>query len=373
METVRRGVRLLSSAQRAVARITCRACGFTGPLRSLGNIREDDALAEQVTRESLERASVRILARRYRKSKKTIMRIVHRVTARLPSTLEIAERFRPSWSGILVVDGKVVKVYDRIIERMDRSKLSEDEVRAMHRQRWLVGVDHGTGDLPHHDLAEEEGQIEWVMFFRQLQAIGYPLKAVISDGNPEIPIAARFVYGPQVIHQRCTRHFCEDLRQLLPPEEEGHRAERERLEVLVDHIQRTIEADSIEEAVAHLADLQAYRRTLRSPIATEMIRRFKATKEPLCAHLLHPELHLPHTNNDAENLIRQFNARLKTIGRFMHWGYARAYCNAWGLLRRFTPFTDCCKERRHRNGKCPLQLAGVDTRNIDPMRLRKQG
>lgn len=362
---------MLASAACAVTRITCRACDFTGPLRSFGSIRSDDVLAEQITRESLERASIRILSRRYRRAKDTIMRIIHRVCTSLPSSLEIAERFCPQWSGVLTVDGKVVKVYDRLIERMDRLRLSEDEIRAMHRQRWLVGVDHGTGDLPHYDLMEEEGRIEWVTYFRQLQAIGYPLKGVVSDGNEDIPRAARFVYGPAVVWQRCTRHFIEDLRTLLPSDDDDHRTERQRLEVLIAHVQRVIEADTIEAAAERLAELTAYRRTIRSQIATVIINRFKAAKEHLCAHFLHPELRLPHTNNDAENLIRQLNQRLKTIGRFMHWRTARSYCNAWALLRRFTPFTDCVKSRRHRNGKCPLQLAGVDTRNIDPLKLRK--
>lgn len=299
------------------------------------------------------------------------MRMVHRVCASLPNTVEIAERLRPQWSGILTVDGKVVKVYDALIERMDRSTLSEHEIVWMHTQRWLVGVDYGTGDLPHYDLAEEEGRIEWVMYFRSLKAMRYPLIAVVSDGNEDIPRAARFVYGPSCIWQRCTRHFVDGLGKLLPPENPKHHRARERLERLITMVQRTIEADTIEEAAAHLAELIAYRRTLRSPIATEIIRRFQTAKNDLCAHLFHPNLHLPHTNNDAENLIRQLNQRLKTIGRFTQWSTARDYCNAWALLRRFTPFTDCVKSRRDRNGKCPLQLAGVDTRNIDPMRLRK--
>lgn len=327
-------------------------------------------LAEQITRESLERASLRILARRYGRAKDTIMRIIHRVCASLPDTLGIAERFRPQWSGIFVADGKVVKVYDAVIERMDRSKLSENEIIWMHKQRWLVGVDHGTGDLPHHDLFEEEGRIEWVMYFRQLQAIGYPLTAVISDGNEDIPRAARFVYGSHIIHQLCTRHFIENIGKLLPPDDDQHRAEQQRLEALIILIQRVIEANTIEEAVERLAELTAYRRSIRSRTATVIVNRFKESRDDLCAHLFHPELHLPHTNNDAENLIRQLNQRLKTIGRFMSWRSAREYCNAWALLRRFTPFTDCCKERRDRNGKCPLQLAGVDTKNIDPMKLR---
>lgn len=362
---------MLSSTGRSIQRIACHTCTYVGPIRSLGNLRVDDALAERITRESLERASLRILARRYGKAKDTIMRMMHRVCAGLPTTVEIAERYRPQWSGILIADGKVVKVYDRMVKRMHHARLSDDEVRAMHRQRFLVGVDYGTGDLPHYDLAEEEGRIEWVLFFRALKDMRYPLIAVVSDGNADIARAARFVYGPHIIHQLCTRHFVENLGKLIPPEDAERRADRTALERLIMMIQRVIEADSIETAAEHLAELRRYRRRIRSPIATEIVKRFRASKEILCAHILHPNLKLPHTNNDAENCIRQLNARLKTIGRFMYWRSARDYCNAWALLRRLTPFTDCCKARRHRNGKCPLQLAGVDTKNIDPMKLKK--
>jgi len=63
--------------------------------------------------------------------------------------------------------------------------------------------------------------------------------------------------------------------------------------------------------------------------------------------------------------------RLKTIGRFYHQTYAKDYLNAWALLRRFTPFTDCRKGRRYRNKKAPLELAGCEIQDIDPMKLKR--
>lgn len=353
-----------------MVRIACNACGFIGPLRSLGALREDDEECRTIVRESLERASVRILSRRFKKTKKVIMRIIHRMTARLPDSATIAQKFRPAWSGILVCDGKVVKVYDPLAEKIDAQYFSAGEYRALHRRRWLCGIDYGTGDLPHYALAESENKIDLVLYFQTLKSVNYPMNAVVSDGNPYIIEAARFVYGDHIIWQRCTRHFIEDLKRLLPTEE-SKEEERAELEGLISLIQRVIEADTLEESGEHLIELRRCYQTIRSPLKLPIAKLFKHAKQDLTAHLLYPELHLPHTSNDIENLFKQLMLRIKSIGRFHHQEYARDYLNAWALWRRFTPFTDCKRSRKHRNKKAPLQLAGCEITNIDFLTLVK--
>lgn len=350
-------------------RIACKACGFVGGLRPLGNIREDEDVCFQITRESLERASLRILARRFHKSRNTILKIIHRVTSQLLDSVSIQQKFLPSWSSVLVFDGKVVRVYDKLSTKLKHSSLSEDELRSMNKMRWLVGVDFGTGDLPHYALAKEESRIDLVMYFKTLKEIGYPLKALVCDGNPEIPRAAKFVFGDQIVAQLCTRHFMEGLRRLLPEEERP--LMREKLEKILTCIQRVIEANDLEEAEGNLQHLKEFSSTFCHPIASHCIALFKLHKEQLCAHFLHPELGLPHTSNDAENLIRQLNQRLKLFGRFFHHIYAKDYLNAWALLRRFTPFTDCRGIRKCRNGKAPLKIAGCEIQRIDPLKLKR--
>lgn len=298
------------------------------------------------------------------------MRIIHRVTASLPNSVTIATKFCPRWSGILVVDGKVIRVYDHMVGSRDRTAWTDEEWRWRHKMRWLCGVDYGTGDLPHYALADSENKIDLVTYFRILKSIGYPLHAVVCDGNPIIPEAARFIYGAFVIVQRCTRHFIEDLKRLLPPDE--HRAaERIQLLGLIYRIQNIIETETLASAAEHCTEYERYVRTCHGTIATIIRKSFRNTVHDLTAHLRHPHLSLPHTTNDAENLFKQLMLRLKSIGRFHHQDYARDYLNAWALLRRFTPFTDCCKGRHHRNGKAPLGLAGCTITNIDPLKLSK--
>lgn len=350
-------------------RIACITCSFTGPLRRLPRLRQDDDVCRQITRESLERASLRILARRYGKARNTIMGIVHRVTAMLPDSVALAQQFCPRWSGVLVFDGKVVRVYDHIAGSLPRTQWTDDERRWLHKMRWLCGVDHGTGDLPHYALADSENKIDLVLYFRTLKSIGYPLKAVVCDGNPLIPEAAQFVFGDTVVIQRCTRHFIEDCKQLLPTEE-GRETERALLTGLILHIQRVIEAETLEDAGNALSTLRTYASTVRSPLRRILLAMFTKTQALLIAHLIYPALRLPHTTNDAENLFKQLMLRVKSMGRFYHQDYARHYLNAWALLRRFTPFTDCKRKRRYRNTKAPLALAGCTITNIDPLKLQ---
>lgn len=347
--------------------MSCFVCSYTGPAQAIARLRVKANIATNVTRESLERASMRALARRYRKTKKTIMRMIHDVARRLPNSLSIHKRFLPSWSGILIFDGKVVRVYDKLSTKLKESSLSEDELLWMNKMRWLVGVDFGTGDLPHYELATSESKIDLMLYFKMLKELDYPLKALVCDGNPFIPETARFVFGDHIVVQLCTRHFLDGLRRELPQEEDQKR--REKLEMLLSNIQSVIEATDVEEAEKRLKLLVAFSKTFRHPLREQFIRAFKDHKEKLCAHLLHPELGLPHTSNDAENLIRQVNQRLKSLGRFFNRHYAKDYLNAWALLRRFTPFTDCRGHRKYRNGKTPLELAGCDIKNIDPFRL----
>lgn len=366
MDTKRRGRRWIGSLHCSVLRITCFSCNFTGSLRTFGGIRTDDETCRLITRESLERASIRILARRYEKSRDTIMKIIRRVVEGLPDSAAIAQKFCPLWSGILVFDGKVIRVYDKLSAKLKPGTLTEDEEHWLHKMRWLCGVDHATGDLPHYELADSENKIDLIMYFQTLKSLHYPLKGLVCDGNPLIPEAARFVYGKGIVLQRCTRHFLEDLRRLLPAEEDDP-ATRAKLEELITGIKQVIAADTLAAAVAANWSLQ---QISSHPIARMIMKQFEQTKSDLVAHLLHPELHLPHTTNDIENLFKQLMLRLKSLGRFFHYRYAREYLKAWALLRRFTPFTDCRRKRKHRNGKAPLTLAGCEIKNIDPLKLQ---
>lgn len=304
---------------------------------------------------------MRILSRRYGMGTKQLNDTIHRITSEVKNSVWIAKHFSLNWSGTLVFDGKVIRVYDRLSKQL-KGKVSEQELLWMNKKVWLCGIDYGTGDLPHYELAEEETKIDLVMYFRALKEIGYPLRVLVCDGNADISAAAKHVFGEDIIIQLCTRHFVETLKRHAKDQ-----IKNSKVQLIINTIQRIIEADNLETAGKYLEQLTQINRLTK--IENELINLFKKHAQQLTAHLLHPELNIPHTSNDIENLFKQLNLRVKTIGRFYQWQYARNYLKAWALLRRFTKFTDCRNGRRWRNGKAPIQIAGVNITGIDCLKL----
>jgi len=262
--------------------------------------------------------------------------------------------FPLSWSGVLVVDGKSIRVYNRLAKKLDLSKFSELEIKYLHKKIWLCGIDYGTGDLPHYDLADEETMIDLVLFFRVLGQINYPLKVLVSDGNEEIIRAARKVYGDTFLHQLCTRHFIEGLKRKA---REGGLLIDPKTNDLIKLIQLTIEADTLEISWEMLGKLKSENKKFNHPTQKEILKTFHEQMNELTTHLQHQELSIPHTSNDIENLFRQLSLRLKSIGTFGDFRHAQNYLKAWALWRRTTKFTDCKRARKTRNGRSPLELA----------------
>lgn len=357
-------------------RFRCLGCRMTFVLKDTSGVNNEMRLT---TKESLERGSMRILGRRFGKNKSTIMKIIHDVTASVKDSLWIAKKFRPNWSGILVLDGKHVRTFDPFAVELKRSgpanatkahvrakPVSADELWRMHRSVWICGIDSATGDLPHYELAEEESKIDLVLYCRKLKEIGYPLRVLVVDGNDDFVSSAEHVFGKTFLVQRCTRHFVEGLRRKA--KEAGVFADRRILQ-LIAMIQGIIEAPNLSEAERRLEDLK--RKRYKDAFARLLIEDFKQHAGELTTHLFHPEIPIPHTTNEIENLFRQLELRLASIGRFGHRTTAGHYLNAWALMRRFTPFTDCRGVRgKQRNKKSPLELADCTTSGADYLNLK---
>jgi hypothetical protein len=91
-------------------------------------------------------------------------------------------------------------------------------------------------------------------------------------------------------------------------------------------------------------------------------------KDNIFAHLKYP--YLPYTNNQLENLIKQYERRLKTIEGFgNNLKVTEGYLNLMGICLLFKPYTDCRNYNRYKNGKSPLELTGVSVRGLDWVRF----
>ncbi|MCR4285919.1 MAG: hypothetical protein NUW00_03435, partial [Candidatus Kaiserbacteria bacterium] len=134
------------------------------------------------------------------------MKVIHTVTHVAKDAVWIAKKFQPIWGGVLVVDGKGVKVFESLAKSLKHRGMSSQEYKRLHRKVWICGIDYLTGDLPHYTLADEETKVDLVMYFKILkEEIHYELKVLVCDGNEDIVLAARKVYGETFLVQRCTR------------------------------------------------------------------------------------------------------------------------------------------------------------------------
>jgi hypothetical protein len=278
----------------------------------------------------------------------------------------VANRFQPQWSGILIVDGKWIPVYDWTARYPGTFGYTPEQLKRIHYQTLIWGIDSGTGDIPAHLLADSEGKVDSVLFFERLQEAGYPLHVLVTDGNTDLITAAQHVYGYPVLWQQCTKHFVEQLWSLSRTENPSKLVSTNGL---IRHIQAILRASTFEESyclfLAYFAALPDW----TSPIQGQIIQLFSDHLDSLLCFAEHAYLPIPRTNNAIENLNRQLEMRLHTINQFHSHRNARDYLNLWSLWRRFTPFTDCKPPRQNRNGKSPLQLAGVNSTKLDFLNL----
>lgn len=363
-------------------RYRCRGCGkwfiLGGQWRKGFTFR---FLCEVVRRYFDDRSSYRIIQRRGigsgRVGRMTAWRMVVEAGRNAKTSLEIARELVPFWSGYLVVDGKSVRV--------GREEWS-----------WFLGLDVGSRDLVHEKLMEGENRYELVTYFRLLRdELRYRVKGIVSDLNPDIGWAIRQVW-PAVPHQLCTAHMLRWVDHLLDYRAVLKRLRRraERVEELLerlgkrpgpgsnqlfaelreakakqalaarqakptlwlrDKVEKFLLAATKSQALATYEEIRRRRWRYESVGARKAIHSLEIHKEQLLTHFNHPKL--SRSTNLLENVIRNFERRLKTIESFRHNRTAEGYLRLMAIRYRCTPFTDCRASHRSKNGKSPLALA----------------
>ena len=93
-----------------------------------------------------------------------VYKIISQEMKRLPLNEEVSEKYCSSYSGILCVDGKYVKVkgYEKKIP-------------------FIYAIDYDTHDIPVSRLSLSESTDSYLALLRSLRKINYPLKIVIGE------------------------------------------------------------------------------------------------------------------------------------------------------------------------------------------------
>lgn len=251
---------------------------------------------------------------------------------RLPLSVDLTRQYCQYLSGILIVDGKYVKV------KGCKQKIP-----------WLYGIDYETHDILFGLLVPAENERAFLHFFLLLKTLGYPLRVVVADDRSALPLALKRVY-PEVPLQLCQNHYLENIRQALHLRTDP--TQHHFFNSLKKHAFDEYENDTkLNDALHHVLNERCENIPLRQMIVMEISRR----RTELFAYKQIPNC--PNNTNLIELFNSHFNARLKSIKGFKTKQHAELILNGLIIRRRTKPFTDCSPKFKHLNGKCSLQMS----------------
>lgn len=250
----------------------------------------------------------------------------------LPACLEVTRQLCEYTCGILIIDGKYIKV------RGYKQKIP-----------FIYGIDYETHDILFGMLVRAEDEASFLTFFQTLKELDYPLKVVVADDRSSLPLALKQVF-PDVPLQLCLNHYLENIRVSLHIRTDP--THRHFFNSLKKHVFDEYESDEkLNNALLHVWNKYCGDVPLRQAIVLQIHQRRKV----LFAHKTIPNC--PNNTNLIELFNSHFNARLKALKGFKTKEHAELWLNGLLIRRRTKPFTDCGPKFRHLNGKSSLQVS----------------
>lgn len=252
--------------------------------------------------------------------------------ALLPDNTELTRTYCEYASGILVIDGKYIKV------RGYKQKIP-----------FLYGIDYETHDIVFGILVPAEDVAAFLQFFHILKSMNYPLTIVVADDRSSLPLALKQVY-PDVPLQLCQNHYLENIRQALHLRTDP--AHQHFFHSLKKHVFAAYENDTtLNDGLHHVLTKRCENNVLRQTIVMAIHHR----RKELFAHTTTPNC--PNNTNLIELFNSHFNARLRSLKGFKNKEHAELWLNGMLIRRRTKPFTDCGLKFKHLNGKCSLEMS----------------
>jgi transposase-like protein len=249
---------------------------------------------------------------------------------RLPDNTTLTKEYCEGYSGILIVDGKFVKV------RGYAQKIP-----------FIYGIDYLTHDIPVIQLSKAESGVAFDTFFEKLKFCNYPLKIVVADDRSSIDTSLKRHF-PEALIQRCQGHYVENIRQVLHTRtDETH---RHFFDSLKKHLfEEYINNEKLNEALHGLLRDRTDHDLMRQTIIMDIHRR----RKELFAYTHIPDC--PPNTNLIELYNSHLNGRLKTIKGFKSFQGAERWLNAYTIRRRTKNLTDCGPKFKHLNGTSSFQ------------------
>lgn len=263
--------------------------------------------------------------------KQTFLR-VFRELALLPKNVDITRQHCEYASGILIIDGKYIKV------RGYKQKIP-----------FLYAIDYETHDIVCGMLVSAEDTSSFLMFFQTLQSLQYPLTIVVADDRSSLSLALQRVY-PNVPLQLCHNHYLENIRAVLHIRTDP--THQHFFHSLKKHVFDAYEnTETLNDGLHHVLTERCDNNPLRQTIVMNIHKR----RKELFAYKSIPNC--PNNTNLIELFNSHFHARLRSLKGFKTQEHAELWLNGLLIRRRTKPFTDCGPKFKHLNGKCSLEMS----------------
>jgi len=250
----------------------------------------------------------------------------------LPDCFELTQECCEYSSGILIIDGKYVKVRGY-----------------KERIPFIYLIDYETHDILFGILARSESEEAFLKIFNKLKQLNYPLKIVVSDDRSSLPLALKQIY-PDIQNQLCLNHYLENIRKNLNIRTDP--THRHFFNSLKKYVFDEYEDDKkLNEVLRHVW----FKRCEDIPIRQNIVLEIDQRRKELFAYKNFPDC--PNNTNLIELFNSHFNIRLRALKGFKNQDNANLWLNGLVIRRRTKPFTDCGPKFKHLNGKSSLQMS----------------
>lgn len=276
----------------------------------------------------------------------TVFGWVDELGAHCKSFAEVAAELQPQWSGILLADGRTVRIQGV-------------------KHALCLTADGGTQDIPHAGLFAHEDFAAWQATLSQTKALPYLPKGLVLDEDPALLAAACKVF-PGVPLQLCVNHVSRALARWL---RYGYTGPRRLVAPFFALCHRLCYATNPQHVEALRIEWERERPRFVRGGLREAVMTFEAKFPSLWVHFAYPGM--SRTNNVIEGIIRQLGRKIDDTDGFQSFGTAWRMLQLLILRYRFHRFS--CSRIRGHNGLSPLTLAGVQTDHLHWVEFAKRG
>ncbi len=235
----------------------------------------------------LDRSTLRRIGDRTGKSHMAHWKLSQRYAEHIISPLEHFIAHQHEATGILLMDGKWVRI--------------RGESFCIH-----IAYDTGIGVVDYWiDCSENKQAYGYIL--KRLREAGYELLVAVSDGHSSL---VSLLEEENIPHQRCLFHLLQDLKEML----EIHGELFGGNHVLYSRLKYILKSKTLEKLVERLELFRAQSLSIFSSCKQrKTIKWFWNILHDATVHLSFEEGEIPRTSNSLENINGQIEARLKTF------------------------------------------------------------